>query len=135
LELVVLEQSIVAVQRADAGRLAWEEHDPLVAALELDRKADGARDVLAHLLDWICVRGGPQPDGIDDAVDDLVAVRFRDLHRADEDVPRVRINRLVALDATESSILVTLISETCYLCPLANRAATCLHVLDRKWSF
>src|SRR3989454_3659158 len=59
LELVVLEQSIVAVQRADAGRLAREEYDPLVAALEFDREADGARDVLADLLDRICVRGGP----------------------------------------------------------------------------
>src|SRR5881628_3071658 len=113
LELVVLEQSVVPVQRADAGRLAREEHDPLVAALELDREADRSCDVLADFLDWICVRGGPQPDGIDDAVDDLVAVRFRDLHRADEDVPRVRVDRLVALDASEASIFVSLISETC----------------------
>src|SRR5213594_2057460 len=59
LELVVLEEAVVTVQRADAGRLAWEEHDPLVPAFELDREADGARDVLADLLDWICVRGGP----------------------------------------------------------------------------
>src|SRR5467141_2083732 len=71
LELIVLEQSVVAVQRADAGRLAREEHDPLVPAFELDREADGARDMLAHLLDRICVRGGSQPDGINDAVDDL----------------------------------------------------------------
>src|SRR2546425_9615136 len=40
LELVVLEEAIVAVQRADAGRLAREEHDPFVAALELDWEAD-----------------------------------------------------------------------------------------------
>src|SRR5213594_1785173 len=59
LELVVLEQSIVAVQRADAGRLAREEHDPFVATLELDREADGTRDVLADFFDRICVRGGP----------------------------------------------------------------------------
>src|SRR2546422_996356 len=59
LELVVLEEAVVTVQRADAGRLAWEEHDPLGPAFELDREADGARDVLADLLDWICVRGGP----------------------------------------------------------------------------
>src|SRR3989454_3404633 len=114
LELVVLEEAVVSVQRTDAGRLAREEDDPFVAALKLDREADGSRDVLADLLDRICVRGGPQPDGIDDAVDDLVSVRFRDLHRADEDVPRVRVNRLVALDATESGIFVTLISETCH---------------------
>src|SRR5207245_6727219 len=68
LELVVLDQSIVAVQRSDAGRLAREEHDPFVAALELDWEADGARDVLTDLLNWICVRCGPQPDGFDDAV-------------------------------------------------------------------
>src|SRR5207249_4951618 len=46
LELVVLEEAVVAVQRADPGRLAREEHDPLVPALKLDREADGARDVL-----------------------------------------------------------------------------------------
>src|SRR6059036_1562108 len=114
LELVVLEEAIVAVQRADAGRLAREEHDPLVAALELDREAYGTGDVLADLLDGIRVRGGPQPDGIDDSVDHLVSVGLRDLHRPDEDVPRVRVNRLVALDATESGIFVTLISETCH---------------------
>src|SRR5437867_8252494 len=51
LELVVLKQSIVAVQRADAGRLAREEHDPFVATLELDREADGTRDVLADFFD------------------------------------------------------------------------------------
>src|SRR2546425_2198163 len=112
LELVVLEQSIVAVQRADAGRLAREEHDPFVAALELDREADGTRNVLADLLDRICVRGGPQPDGIDDAVDDLIAMGFRDLHRADEDVPRVRVDCLVALDASEAGIFISLIPET-----------------------
>src|SRR3989442_13538274 len=51
LELVVLEEAIVAVQRADAGRLAREEYDPLVAALELDGEADGSGDMLADLLD------------------------------------------------------------------------------------
>src|SRR5437867_2382099 len=51
LELIVLKQSIVAVQRADAGRLAREEHDPFVATLELDREADGTRDVLADFFD------------------------------------------------------------------------------------
>src|SRR5256712_9293517 len=56
LELVVLEQPVVAVQRADAGRLAREEHDPLVATLEFDREADGARYVLADFLDRIRVR-------------------------------------------------------------------------------
>src|SRR5207245_11240257 len=44
LELVVLEEAIITVQRADAGRLAREEHDPFVAALELDREADGTRN-------------------------------------------------------------------------------------------
>src|SRR5437879_6123846 len=112
LELVVLEEAVVAVQRADAGRLAREEHDPFVAALELDREADGTRNVLADLLDRICVRGGPQPDGIDDAVHDLVAVGFRNLHRADEDVPRVRVDCLVALDASEAGIFISLIPET-----------------------
>src|SRR5213594_3311173 len=113
LELVVLEEAVVAVQRADPGRLAREEHDPLVPALKLDREADGARDVLADLLDRISVRGGPQPDGIDDAVDDLVAMGFGDFHRADEDVPRVRVDRFVALDASEAGIFISLISETC----------------------
>src|SRR2546425_1055051 len=112
LELVVLEEAVVTVQRADAGRLAREEHDPFVAALELDREADGTRNVLADLLDRICVRGGPQPDGIDDAVDDLIAMGFRDLHRADEDVPRVRVDCLVALDASEAGIFISLIPET-----------------------
>src|SRR2546428_1501246 len=112
LELVVLEEAVVAVQRADAGRLAREEHDPFVAALELDREADGTRNVLADLLDRICVRGGPQPDGIDDAVDDLIAVGFRDLHRADEDVPCVCVNRLMTFDAAESGIFISLIPET-----------------------
>src|SRR3989441_3221725 len=51
LELVVLEEAIVAVQRADAGCLAREEDDPLVTALELDWEADGTRDVLADFLD------------------------------------------------------------------------------------
>src|SRR5436309_1217174 len=76
LELIVLEEAVVAVQRADAGRLAREEHDPFVAALELDWKADRSGDVLADLLDRICVRLRSQPDGIDDAVDDLVAAGF-----------------------------------------------------------
>src|SRR6266704_320975 len=131
LELVVLEEAVVAVQRADPGRLAREEHDPLVAALKLDREADGARDVLADLLDRICVRGGPQPDGIDDAVDDLVAMGFGDLHRADEDVPRVRVDRFVALDATEAGIFVSLISETCHKGPLENGVPPSVHVLER----
>src|SRR5438093_9591882 len=112
LELVVLEEAIVAVQRADAGRLAREEYDPLVAALELDGEADRSGDVLADLLDRICVRGGPQPDGIDDAVDDLIAMGFRDLHGADEDVPRVRVDCLVALDASEAGIFISLVPET-----------------------
>src|SRR3989454_7389949 len=114
LELVVLEEAVVAVQRADAGRLAREEHDPFVVAFELNREADGSRDVLADLLDRICVRGGPQPDGIDDAVDDLVSVRFRNLHRADEDVTCERVNRFVALDTAEAGIFVSLVSETCH---------------------
>src|SRR2546425_1724121 len=112
LELIVLEQPVVAVQRSDAGCLARKEDDPFVAALELDREADRSCDVLADLLDRICVRGGPQPDGINDAVDDFVAVRFRDLHRADKNVPCVRVNRLVALDSTESGIFVSLVPET-----------------------
>src|SRR5439155_22930204 len=112
LELVVLEEPVVAVQRADTGRLAREEYDPLVPAFELDREADGARDVLADLLDRICVRGGPQPDGVDDAVDDLIAMGFRDLHGADEDVPRVRVDCLVALDASEAGIFISLVPET-----------------------
>src|SRR2546425_209000 len=111
LELVVLEEAVVAVQRADPGRLAREEHDPLVAALELDWEADRSGDVLADLLDRICVRGGPQPDGIDDAVDDLVAMGFGDLHRADEDVPRVRVDCLVALDASEAGIFISLVPK------------------------
>src|SRR5439155_22624216 len=74
LELVVLEEAVVAVQRADAGRLARQEHDPLVATLEFDREADRSGDVLADLLDRIRVRLGPQPDGIDDAMDDFVAM-------------------------------------------------------------
>src|SRR5437867_3864515 len=113
LELVVLEEAVVSVQRADAGCLAREEYNPLVPAFELDREADGARDVLADFFDGIRVRFRPQPNGIDDAVDDLVAMGFGDLHRADEDVPCKRVNRFVALDATESGIFVTLISETC----------------------
>src|SRR5436309_5852279 len=111
LELVVLEEAVVAVQRADAGRLAREEYDPFVPALELDREADGARDVLADLLDWICVRGGPQPDGINDAVDDLVSVGFRNLHRADEDVTCERVNRFVALDTAEAGVRISLIAK------------------------
>src|SRR5207247_4175562 len=95
LELVALEEAVVAVQRADAGRLAGEEDDPLVAALEFDREADRSGDVLADLLDRIRIRLRPQPDGIDDAVDDLIAMGFRDLHRPDEDVSRVCVNRLV----------------------------------------
>src|SRR5207302_10433659 len=62
LELVVLEEAVVAVQRADAGRLAREEHDPLVAALEFDRAADRSGDVLADLLAGMRLRTGPQPD-------------------------------------------------------------------------
>src|SRR3989449_8142051 len=111
LELVVLEEAIVAVQCTDAGRLAREEHDPLVSALEFDRKADGARDMLADFLDRIRVRFRPQPDGIDNAVDDLVAVGFCDLHRANEDVPRERVDCLMAFDAAESGIFISLISE------------------------
>src|SRR5207237_10358174 len=111
LELVVLEEAVVAVQRADSGRLAREEHDPFVAALEFDREADRSGDVLADLLDRIRVWLRPQPDGIDDAVDDLVPVGFRDFHRADEDVPRVRVDRLVAFDAPEAGIFVSLIPK------------------------
>src|SRR3989441_806831 len=51
LELVVLEEAIVAVQRADTRCLAWEEHDPFVVAFELDWEADGSGDMLADLLD------------------------------------------------------------------------------------
>src|SRR2546426_4632794 len=131
LELVVLEEAVVAVQRADPGRLAREEHDPLVAALELDWEADRSGDVLADLLDRICVRGGPQPDGIDDAVDDLVAMGFGDLHRADEDVPCERVNRFVALDAAEAGIFISLISETCHNGPLENGVPPSVHVLER----
>src|SRR5438046_1489032 len=83
LGLVVLEEAVVAVQRADAGRLARQEDDPLVAALEFDREADRSGDVLANLLDRVRVRLGPQPDGVDDAVDDFVPVGLRDFHRAD----------------------------------------------------
>src|SRR5439155_11843392 len=128
LELVVLEEAVVAVQRADAGRLARQEDDPLVAALEFDREADRSGDVLADLLDRIRVWLRPQPDGIDDAVDDLVPVGFRDLHRVDEDVPRVCVDRLVALDAAEAGIFISLISETCDEGPLENRVATCLNI-------
>src|SRR2546425_2084087 len=120
LELVVLEEAVVAVQRADAGRLAREEHDPFVVAFELNREADGTGNVLADLLDRVRVQLGPQPDGIDDAVDDLVAVRFRDFHRADEDVPRERVNRLMALDTTEAGIFVSLISKR-----LADKRSIC----------
>src|SRR3989454_1475550 len=120
LELVVLEEAIVAVQCTDAGRLAREEHDPLVSALEFDRKADGARDMLADFLDRIRVRFRPQPDGIDNAVDDLVAVGFCDLHRANEDVPRERVDCLMAFDAAESGIFITLISKR-----LADKSSIC----------
>src|SRR5881397_3939549 len=113
LELVVLEEAVVAVQRADAGRLAREEHDPLVAALEFDRETDGAGDVLADFFDWIRVRLGTQPDGIDDAVDHLVAVRFRDLHRADEDVPRVCVDCFMTFDPAEAGVRISLIAECC----------------------
>src|SRR5439155_17280841 len=41
LELVVLEEAVVSVQCADTGRLAREEDNPFVAALEFDREADG----------------------------------------------------------------------------------------------
>src|SRR2546426_1269276 len=111
LELVILEEAVVAVQRADAGRLAREEHDPFVVAFELNREADGTGNVLADLLDRIRVRLRSQPDGVDDTVDDLVSVRFCDFHRADEDVSRERVNRLVAFDATEAGIAVSLVPE------------------------
>src|SRR3989441_9096550 len=120
LELVILEEAVVAVQRADAGRLAREEHDPFVVAFELNREADGTGNVLADLLDRIRVRLRSQPDGVDATVDDLVAVRFRDFHRADEDVPRERVNRLMALDTTEAGIFVSLISKR-----LANKRSIC----------
>src|SRR5438132_4132527 len=114
LELVVLEEAVVAVQRADASRLARQEDDPFVVAFELNWEADRTRDMLTDLLDGIRSRLGPQPDRIDDAVDDLVAVGFCDLHRADEDVPRERVNRLVALDAAEAGIRISLIAECCH---------------------
>src|SRR5207237_8774670 len=77
LELVVLEEAVVAVQRADAGRLARQEDDPLVAALEFDREADRSGDLLADLLDRIRVWLRPQLDGIDDAVDEFVPMGSR----------------------------------------------------------
>src|SRR5438034_1910440 len=135
LELVVLEEAVVAVQRADAGRLARQEDDPLVAALEFDREADRSGDVLADLLDRIRVRLGPQPDGVDDAVDDLVPVGFRDLHRADEDVPRVRVDRLVAFDPAETGIFISLVSETRDEGPLENRVPPRVHILERSRFF
>src|SRR5439155_1437965 len=112
LELIILEESVIAVQRADSGRLAWEEDDPFIAAFEFDWEADGARDVLADLLDRICVRGGPQPDGIDDAMDNLVAMRFRDFHRANKDVPRECVDCFMTFDAAEAGVLVSLVAET-----------------------
>src|SRR5438034_3552773 len=111
LELVVLEEAVVAVQRADAGRLARQEDDPLVAALEFDREADRSGDVLADLLDRVRVRLGPQPDGIDDAVDHFVAMGFRDLHGVDEDVSGVRVDRFMALDAAEPGIFISLVPK------------------------
>src|SRR2546422_4996451 len=120
LELVVLEQPVVAVQRADAGRLAREEHDPLLATLEFDREADGARYVLADFLDRIRVRLRTKPHGIDDAVDDLVAMGFGDLHCADEDVPRERVDRLMAFDAAETGIFISLVSKR-----LADKCSIC----------
>src|SRR3989442_1634756 len=125
------EAALLHLFQGGRGGRAREEHNPFVAALELDWEADGARDVLADFFDWIRVRLGTQPDGIDDAVDDLVAVRFRDLHRADEDVPRVRVDRLVALDAAESSIFVSLISKRRHEGPLENRVAACVDILER----
>src|SRR2546430_16547943 len=68
-------------------------------------------------------------------MDDLVSVGFCNLHRADEDVPRVRVDRLMALDAAEAGIFVTLISETCDQCPLENRVAACVDILERTRFF
>src|SRR2546426_3688062 len=51
LELVVLEKAVVAVQRADASRLARQEDDPFVVAFELNWEADRTRDMLTDLLD------------------------------------------------------------------------------------
>src|SRR5438093_12106556 len=56
---------------------------------------------------------------------------FRDLHRADEDVPRVRVDCLMALDATEAGIFISLISETCHKGPLENGVPPSVHVLER----
>src|SRR5207247_1013584 len=103
--------SDLSIQCPDAGRLARQEDDPLVATLEFDREADRSGDVLADLLDRVRVRLGPQPDGIDDAMDDFVAMGFRDLHRVDEDVSGVRVDRFMALDAAEPSIFISLISK------------------------
>src|SRR5437870_13770605 len=56
---------------------------------------------------------------------------FRDLHRADEDVPRVRVDCLMALDATEAGFFISLISETCHKGPLENVVQPSVYVLDR----
>src|SRR5437879_5078827 len=63
-------------------------------------------------------------------MDDFVAMGFRDLHRADEDVSCERVNRFVALDAAEAGIFISLISETCHKGPLENRVAACVNILE-----
>src|SRR5438093_12683461 len=64
-------------------------------------------------------------------MDDFVAMGFRDLHRADEDVSCERVNRFVALDTAEAGIFISLISETCHKGPLENGVPPGVHVLDR----
>ncbi len=44
-------------------------------------------------------------------MDDFVPVGFRDLHRANEDVPCECVDRFVALDAAEAGIFISLISK------------------------
>src|SRR5437773_386893 len=135
LELPVLQKAVVPVQRPDARRLAWEERNPLVPALELDCQARGARDVVDYETYWIRILVGPEPDGVHDAVHDIVAMALRDFHRTDEEVPRNRVDRLVALDSAITCILVPSKSETCDQKPLQNRVAVAIHFLERPGLF
>src|SRR5439155_1460540 len=80
---------------------------------------------------WIRIFVGPEPDGVHDAVHDIVAMALRDFHRTDEEVPRNRVDRLVALDSAITCILVPSKSETCDQKPLQNRVAVAIHFLGR----
>src|SRR5207247_589557 len=84
LELPVLQEAVVPVQRAHSRGFAWEKGNPLVPPLELDREARRASDVIDDRANRIRTFAGANPYGVHDSVNDVVVVTLCDFHCPNE---------------------------------------------------